>query len=134
MRMFSLILNSASSLILLTSSMLPARMANYLVISNCLFQANSKQALLVSQDFNFLWFPAKFVNVGDTFILFNQQMKGNKRELIQLGVPIFGPVKEDAKSKNDEMIETNFNNLTYYLEQETDLVFLIVSANYKAIL
>ncbi|GMI66547.1 AtALKBH10B [Hibiscus trionum] len=27
---------------------------------------------------------------GETFILFNKQIKGNKRELIQLGVPIFG--------------------------------------------
>ncbi|KAH1261540.1 hypothetical protein GmHk_02G004378 [Glycine max] len=35
---------------------------------------------------------------GETFILFNKQMKGNKRELIQLGVPIFGQIKEDAKS------------------------------------
>ncbi|XP_020211014.1 RNA demethylase ALKBH10B [Cajanus cajan] len=35
---------------------------------------------------------------GETFILFNKQMKGNKRELIQLGVPIFGKIKEDAKS------------------------------------
>ncbi|KAL5701617.1 hypothetical protein ACHQM5_026935 [Ranunculus cassubicifolius] len=35
---------------------------------------------------------------GETFILFNQQLKGNKRELIQLGVPIFGQIKEDAKS------------------------------------
>ena len=26
-------------------------------------------------------------------------MKGNKRELIQLGVPIFGQIKEDVKSK-----------------------------------
>ncbi|KAI9080317.1 hypothetical protein K1719_037711 [Acacia pycnantha] len=34
----------------------------------------------------------------ETFILFNKQMKGNKRELIQLGVPIFGQIKEDAKS------------------------------------
>ncbi|XP_057782535.1 RNA demethylase ALKBH10B-like [Salvia miltiorrhiza] len=32
---------------------------------------------------------------GETFILYNQQTKGNKRELIQLGVPIFGHVKED---------------------------------------
>ncbi|KAH6821779.1 oxidoreductase [Perilla frutescens var. hirtella] len=32
---------------------------------------------------------------GETFILYNQQTKGNKRELIQLGVPIFGQVKED---------------------------------------
>ncbi|KAK4408037.1 RNA demethylase ALKB [Sesamum angolense] len=36
---------------------------------------------------------------GETFILYNQQMKGNKRELIQLGVPIFGQIKEDATSK-----------------------------------
>ncbi|KAF7804783.1 RNA demethylase ALKBH10B-like [Senna tora] len=35
---------------------------------------------------------------GETFILFNKQMKGNKRELIQLGVPIFGQIKEDAKT------------------------------------
>lgn len=35
---------------------------------------------------------------GETFILFNKQMKGNKRELIQLGVPIFGQIKEDTKS------------------------------------
>ncbi|KAL4304735.1 hypothetical protein HN51_038868 [Arachis hypogaea] len=34
---------------------------------------------------------------GETFILFNKQMKGNKRELIQLGVPIFGQIN-DAKS------------------------------------
>ncbi|CAA0832068.1 oxidoreductase- 2OG-Fe(II) oxygenase family protein [Striga hermonthica] len=32
---------------------------------------------------------------GETFILYNQQRKGNKRELIQLGVPIFGKIKED---------------------------------------
>ncbi|CAA0828137.1 oxidoreductase- 2OG-Fe(II) oxygenase family protein [Striga hermonthica] len=32
---------------------------------------------------------------GETFILYNQQTKGNKRELIQLGVPIFGKIKED---------------------------------------
>lgn len=28
-------------------------------------------------------------------------MKGNKRELIQLGVPIFGQIKEDTKSKKN---------------------------------
>lgn len=33
---------------------------------------------------------------GETFILFNQQMKGNKREQIQFGIPIFGPIKEEA--------------------------------------
>nr|GMD20024.1 RNA demethylase ALKBH10B [Ipomoea batatas] len=41
---------------------------------------------------------------GETFILYNQQIKGNKRELIQLGTPIFGNVKEDLacqKSSNE---------------------------------
>ncbi|WCJ21482.1 oxidoreductase 2OG-Fe(II) oxygenase family protein [Euphorbia peplus] len=37
---------------------------------------------------------------GDTYILFNKQVKGNKRELIQLGVPIFGHVEDS--SSNDE--------------------------------
>ncbi|KAL6505099.1 RNA demethylase alkbh10b [Orobanche gracilis] len=37
---------------------------------------------------------------GETFILYNQQMKGNKRELIQLGVPIFGRIKEDETNKH----------------------------------
>ncbi|CAN1352723.1 RNA demethylase ALKBH10B [Linum perenne] len=36
---------------------------------------------------------------GDTFILFNKQMKGNKRELIQFGVPIFEHIKEDANNQ-----------------------------------
>ncbi|CAA2935102.1 uncharacterized LOC107863921 [Olea europaea subsp. europaea] len=36
---------------------------------------------------------------GETFILYNQQVKGKKRELIQLGVPIFGQIKDDAASK-----------------------------------
>ncbi|KAL5995829.1 hypothetical protein ACLOJK_025900 [Asimina triloba] len=35
---------------------------------------------------------------GETFMFFNKQLKGNKREIIQLGVPIFGPVKEDTTS------------------------------------
>lgn len=35
---------------------------------------------------------------GETFILYNQQLKGNKRELVQLGTPIFGHVKEDLAS------------------------------------
>lgn len=41
---------------------------------------------------------------GETFILYNQQVKGSKRELIQLGAPIFGHVKEDTtcqKSHNE---------------------------------
>ncbi|KAF8387982.1 hypothetical protein HHK36_026648 [Tetracentron sinense] len=36
---------------------------------------------------------------GETFILFNQQLKGNKRELIQLGVPIFGQINEEGTNK-----------------------------------
>ncbi|XP_021280429.1 uncharacterized protein LOC110413798 [Herrania umbratica] len=35
---------------------------------------------------------------GETFILFNKQIKGNKRELIQLGVPIFGHIIEEPTS------------------------------------
>ncbi|EPS57869.1 hypothetical protein M569_16948, partial [Genlisea aurea] len=38
---------------------------------------------------------------GDTFILYNQQMKGNKRELIQLGVPIFRKVQYDETPEKD---------------------------------
>ncbi|XVE73193.1 hypothetical protein DITRI_Ditri11bG0097700 [Diplodiscus trichospermus] len=37
---------------------------------------------------------------GETFILFNKQIKGNKRELIQLGVPIFGHIREEPTSNN----------------------------------
>ncbi|KAG4174424.1 hypothetical protein ERO13_A11G119800v2 [Gossypium hirsutum] len=33
---------------------------------------------------------------GETFILFNKQIKGNKRELIQLGLPIFRHVREES--------------------------------------
>lgn len=35
---------------------------------------------------------------GETFIFFNKQMKGNKREIIQLGVPLFQPTNEEAAS------------------------------------
>ncbi|KAJ0051842.1 hypothetical protein Pint_01128 [Pistacia integerrima] len=38
---------------------------------------------------------------GETFILFNKQMKGNRRELIQFGVPIFSHIKEEAASNNE---------------------------------
>lgn len=38
--------------------------------------------------------------LGETFIMYHQQVKGrNKRELIQLGAPIFGPVKKEAASQ-----------------------------------
>lgn len=41
---------------------------------------------------NLLW-----MNIGETFILYNKQIKGNKRELIQFGVPIFGQISEGCK-------------------------------------
>ncbi|XP_043722941.1 RNA demethylase ALKBH10B-like isoform X2 [Telopea speciosissima] len=37
---------------------------------------------------------------GETFILFNKQLKGNERELIQLGVPIFGQIRDETNSKS----------------------------------
>ncbi|XP_057508475.1 RNA demethylase ALKBH10B-like [Actinidia eriantha] len=38
----------------------------------------------------------------ETFILYNQQTKGYKRELIQLGAPIFGHIKEEATTKDEK--------------------------------
>ncbi|KAG6520303.1 hypothetical protein ZIOFF_017351 [Zingiber officinale] len=35
---------------------------------------------------------------GETFIFFNKQMKGNKREIIQFGIPLFQPTTEEAAS------------------------------------
>ncbi|XP_074557934.1 RNA demethylase ALKBH10B-like [Curcuma longa] len=35
---------------------------------------------------------------GETFIFFNKQMKGNKREIIQFGIPLFQPTSEEAAS------------------------------------
>ncbi|XP_072984853.1 RNA demethylase ALKBH10B-like [Typha latifolia] len=40
---------------------------------------------------------------GETFIFFNKQMKGNKREIIQLGVPLFQPTSEEATSSIEPM-------------------------------
>ncbi|XP_028762244.1 RNA demethylase ALKBH10B [Neltuma alba] len=53
---------------------------------------------------------------GETFILFNKQMKGNKREMIQLGVPIFGHIKEDANS-NIEPIPSLLQSVIDHLIQ-----------------
>jgi hypothetical protein len=53
----------------------------------------------------FLNYYLSCILVGETFILFNKQIKGNKRELIQLGVPIFGQIKEDTKSKKNLLKE-----------------------------
>ncbi|RZC20766.1 hypothetical protein D0Y65_007216 [Glycine soja] len=53
---------------------------------------------------------------GETFILFNKQMKGNKRELIQLGVPIFGQIKDDTKN-NIEPIPALLHDVIDHLIQ-----------------
>jgi hypothetical protein len=53
----------------------------------------------------FLNYYLSCILVGETFILFNKQIKGNKRELIQLGVPIFGQIKEDTKCKENLLKE-----------------------------
>lgn len=46
------------------------------------------------------WLSLMWMIIGDTFIMYHQQTKGkNKRELIQLGAPIFGPVKKEATSQ-----------------------------------
>ncbi|RXI02709.1 hypothetical protein DVH24_002787 [Malus domestica] len=42
---------------------------------------------------------------GETFILFNKQVKGNRRELIQFGVPIFGQIKEDTTRPIPALLE-----------------------------
>nr|XP_043637264.1 RNA demethylase ALKBH10B-like [Erigeron canadensis] len=43
---------------------------------------------------------------GETFIMYNQQSKAIKRELIQFGAPIFGQIKDGATTKSqDSQIE-----------------------------
>ncbi|XP_075500885.1 RNA demethylase ALKBH10B-like [Primulina tabacum] len=37
----------------------------------------------------------------ETFVLYNQHVKGNKRELIQLGVPIFGKIHNDSMTQKN---------------------------------
>ncbi|PSR86268.1 Core-capsid bridging protein [Actinidia chinensis var. chinensis] len=39
---------------------------------------------------------------GETFMLYNQKKKGNKRELIQLGASIFGHIKGEATSEHED--------------------------------
>ncbi|KAL2900569.1 E3 ubiquitin-protein ligase RMA1, partial [Bienertia sinuspersici] len=40
--------------------------------------------------------------LGETYILFNKQNKANKREQIQLGVPIFGQIKDDTSQQQQK--------------------------------
>lgn len=60
------------------------------------------------------------VNIGDTFIMYNQQSKGNKRELIQLGAPIFGQIKE-AASSNAKLLVVFFLIYIYSFLQAVQL-------------
>ncbi|KAK9750242.1 hypothetical protein RND81_02G181800 [Saponaria officinalis] len=75
---------------------------------------------------------------GETYILFNKQVKTNKREQIQLGVPLFGHVKDEAtneqqKSNNEpipELIQSVIDHLpngciiNYFDEGEYSQPFL----------
>ncbi|XP_022758150.1 uncharacterized protein LOC111305162 [Durio zibethinus] len=55
---------------------------------------------------------------GETFILFNKQVKGNKRELIQVGVPIFGHIGEEPnQSFNIEPIPALLQSVIEHLVQ-----------------
>ncbi|XP_042471807.1 RNA demethylase ALKBH10B-like [Zingiber officinale] len=53
---------------------------------------------------------------GETFIFFNKQMKGSKREIIQLGVPLFQSATEDAAS-NFESIPPALQAIVDHLVQ-----------------
>ncbi|KAI3994038.1 hypothetical protein MKX01_012295 [Papaver californicum] len=55
---------------------------------------------------------------GDTFILFNLHLKGNKRELIQLGIAIFGQIRDEkTKSGNIELIPSVLQAVIDHLSQ-----------------
>ncbi|KAH7676894.1 Clavaminate synthase-like protein [Dioscorea alata] len=54
---------------------------------------------------------------GETFIFFNKQVKGNKREIIQLGIPLFQPIKQDASSTIEpipEVLQTVIDHLVQW--------------------
>ncbi|XP_021727831.1 uncharacterized protein LOC110694950 [Chenopodium quinoa] len=54
--------------------------------------------------------------LGETYILFNKQMKANKREQIQLGVPIFGQIKDDTTQQP----KTNIEEIPAFLHSVID--------------
>ena len=61
------------------------------------------------------WFFLFFwMTTGETFILFNKQIKGNKRELIQLGVPIFGHIREEPTSNNQTSKTYHYQLLLWF--------------------
>ncbi|GAB2234340.1 hypothetical protein Droror1_Dr00003588 [Drosera rotundifolia] len=53
---------------------------------------------------------------GETYVLFNTKIKGNKREQIQLGAPVFGPTKDEA-AVNVEPIPALLQNVIDHLVQ-----------------
>ncbi|KAF3500025.1 hypothetical protein F2Q69_00039531 [Brassica cretica] len=55
---------------------------------------------------------------GETFILFNKQIKGNKRELVQLGVPIFSHARDE--NTNDSNNSVNIEPIPPLLESVID--------------
>ncbi|KAL9228098.1 hypothetical protein vseg_003712 [Gypsophila vaccaria] len=40
--------------------------------------------------------------LGETYVLFNKQVKANKREQIQLGIPIFGHIKDEETNQQQK--------------------------------
>uniref|UniRef100_A0A803MQZ5 Fe2OG dioxygenase domain-containing protein n=1 Tax=Chenopodium quinoa TaxID=63459 RepID=A0A803MQZ5_CHEQI len=54
--------------------------------------------------------------IGETYILFNKQMKANKREQIQLGVPIFGQIKDETTQQP----KTNIEEIPAFLHSVID--------------
>lgn len=65
---------------------------------------------------------------GETFIMYNQQSKAIKRELIQFGAPIFGQIKDDASSNSQE---SNIEPIPAPLEGVIDhlIQFHLISEN-----
>ncbi|XP_023743941.1 RNA demethylase ALKBH10B [Lactuca sativa] len=65
---------------------------------------------------------------GETFIMYNQQSKTIKRELIQFGAPIFGQIKDDASTKSQE---SNIDPIPAPLEGVIDhlIQFHLISEN-----
>ena len=66
------------------------------------------------------------LDTGETFILFNKRMQGNKRELLQLGVPIFGHIKEEAARNSHQTYTISFLNCAEnHIGATCNRVFLI---------
>ncbi|KAL4588193.1 hypothetical protein LXL04_001075 [Taraxacum kok-saghyz] len=65
---------------------------------------------------------------GETFIMYNQQSKSIKRELIQFGAPIFGQIKDDASTKSQD---SNIDPIPAPLEGVIDhlIQFHLISEN-----